>query len=93
MLEVAAPIVADNAAPMEMETAMSERSDIVHRWDKMGFALYAAWMLSLPGGLLLALAGMPGVAMFSLACFCGFVVATLCEESARLDAEHHRDAP
>lgn len=74
---------------------MFPKSDIVRAWDRIGIALYAAWLLSLPGGLLLALAGMPGVAMFSLACFGGFVVATLREESARqrLDAEHHRLDP
>ena len=86
MLPVAVATVDDKAAPIVRETAMSERSDIVRFWDRVGFALFAAWMLSLPGGLLLALAGMPGVAVFSLACCGGFVAATV-------RAERHRDAP
>ena len=58
-------------------------SDIVKTWEKVEFALFAAWFFCLPGGLLLALAGRPGVAGFALACFCGFVVAADRGEAAR----------
>lgn len=72
---------------------MPETSDIGRAWDRAGAALYAAWLLCLPGGLLLALAGRPGVAAFALACFGGFVAAADRGEAARqrLDAARHRD--